>query len=160
MEHGRCGQDTQWDRPPGLDIQAVGETAHIRSLWLLCSTVQKAAVLADEWNNSSLYLWFWQLRSHSALSATCAALHHTVSYRWVTDAHLITDEFPLLLVVILPQQSRFVWREIHRVLKERKRSELIGCGIETPSVSWVQEKNGHPRLTKKQWSSYTGGKGM
>lgn len=59
----------------------------------------------------------------STLSLTCTALHHTMSYRRVTDAHLIADEFPLLLVVILPQQSCFVRRKIHRVLRERKKGQ-------------------------------------
>lgn len=39
--------------------------------------------------------------------------------------HLITDQFPFLLVVILPQESGFVWWEVHRILpgEEMKGSD-------------------------------------
>lgn len=41
--------------------------------------------------------------------------------RWLeaSDAHLVADELPLLLVVVLPQQARLVWREVHGVLRDR-----------------------------------------
>lgn len=41
--------------------------------------------------------------------------------RWLeaSDAHLVADELPLLLVVVLSQQARLVWREVHGVLRDR-----------------------------------------
>lgn len=66
----------------------------------------------------------------------------------VTDAHLITDEFPLLLVVILPQQTCFVRRKIHRVLQERKNIRVNWLWIMKHHQSHKSIKNWHPRLTK------------
>lgn len=34
--------------------------------------------------------------------------------------HLITNQFPFLLVVILPQESGFVWWEVHRILRGKE----------------------------------------
>lgn len=43
--------------------------------------------------------------------------------------HLIADQVPLLLVVVLPEEPRFVWRQIHRVLK-----------IEEGSISFMYDQ--------------------
>lgn len=42
--------------------------------------------------------------------------------------HLVTDQIPLLLAVVLTQELHLVWREIHRVLyirteREKKRTD-------------------------------------
>lgn len=43
-----------------------------------------------------------------ALSAVCRP-----------QTHLVTDQIPLLVVVVLAENLHFVWREIHRALKQR-----------------------------------------
>lgn len=44
--------------------------------------------------------------------------------------HLVTDELPLLLIVILSQQPGFVRRQVHRILQgERKEHQVAGQGL-------------------------------
>lgn len=49
---------------------------------------------------------------------SCQLLHPQGRHFRVT--HLVTDEFPLLLIVILAQQLDLVWRQVHTVLGRQK----------------------------------------
>lgn len=35
--------------------------------------------------------------------------------------HLVADQVPLLLIVILSEEPGFVWRQVHRILENRKK---------------------------------------
>lgn len=34
--------------------------------------------------------------------------------------YLVTDEVPLLLIIILPEETCFIWGQVHRVLKNKR----------------------------------------
>lgn len=35
----------------------------------------------------------------------------------IVSVHLVTDQVPLLLVVVLSEEPGFVWRQVHGILK-------------------------------------------
>lgn len=37
--------------------------------------------------------------------------------------HLVTDQVPLLLIVVLPEEAGFVGRQVHRILGEIKNKD-------------------------------------
>lgn len=52
--------------------------------------------------------------------------HLDLKNKQTNNADLVTDELPLLLAVILAQESGFVWREVHGILggkRDRRRIE-------------------------------------
>lgn len=58
------------------------------------------------------------------------------------QTHLVTDQLPLLLVVVLTEDLHFVGRKIHRVLKtERENKEELRYGL-IISQELLQEDNG------------------
>lgn len=39
---------------------------------------------------------------------------------WLWKLYLVTDEVPLLLIIILPEETCFIWGQVHRVLKNKR----------------------------------------
>ncbi len=40
--------------------------------------------------------------------------------KWLWRLYLVTDEVPLLLIIILPEETCFIWGQVHRVLKNKR----------------------------------------
>lgn len=73
------------------------------------------------------------LKINSGVSVILCLLSHCVGAEWQQVRiwwrfdnwwmslwmHLVTDQVPLLFIVILPEEPSFIWRKVHRVLKEK-----------------------------------------
>lgn len=64
--------------------------------------------------------------------------------------YLVTDQIPLLLIVILPQKPGLVWRQVHGALRREPESTRL-----KPPLIWKRERLDRPHLSATGPSDFT-----
>lgn len=61
-------------------------------------------------------------------------------------ANLVTDQVPLLLVVVLSEEAGFVWRQVHGILKNKTRGSFTATFFPVFNIAWSLWRQHHGAL--------------